>query len=256
MPLVLSLIFVQFTVMCGFSVLETITSPLVQDEFGWTVLDSNLLFTCGGLVSLAAYVAFVAASRWVQDRWLVLYALALCLTGFLLAINWQRLRWVPGWASSLLPPYSERFLTGFMVMNAGFMTGRPVTFALYSKLIAPRYQGKCLGWMVAGGSAARTLGPFATVSLYYGINAEAGYNLLALFGSVAVFHFACLVLVLCQWSQLLPGSPELMKSYNTATTEEESDSNHDDVLSDFNHDDGDDAPFGLCEEEQQLQQQH
>jgi MFS family permease len=39
LPLVLGLIFVQFTVMCAFSVLETITSPLAEDYFGWGVRD-------------------------------------------------------------------------------------------------------------------------------------------------------------------------------------------------------------------------
>jgi len=48
-----------------------------------------------------------------------------------------------------------------------------------------------------------------------------GTTLLALFGSVGVFHFTCLVLVLCQWPQLqLPGNPERM-SFITATTKEE-----------------------------------
>ncbi|KAL7531068.1 hypothetical protein ACHAWF_003616 [Thalassiosira exigua] len=73
--LVLSLIFVQFTVMCAWSVLETITSPLACDSFGWKVHECNLLFTCGGAASLLAYVSFVVASKWIQDRWLIVYAL-------------------------------------------------------------------------------------------------------------------------------------------------------------------------------------
>lgn len=216
LSVVLTLIFVQFTVMCGFSVLETITSPLAQDEFDWSVRDCNLLFTFGGFISLVAYVAFVVASKWVQDRWLVVYALVLCFTGFMLAIDWQQLDWVPTSVSSLLPPYLKRFLAGFLVMNAGFMTGRPVTFALYSKLIASEYQGKYLGWMVAGGSAARTLGPFATVSIYYGVK-QAGTNLFVLFGSVGAFHFVCLVLVYFQWTNLLPQSPDVTTSYSSET---------------------------------------
>lgn len=217
--MVLSLIFVQFTVMCGFSLTETITSPLTQDELGWSVQDCNLLFTCGGFVSLIAYVVFVVASRWVEDRWLILYALVLCFMGFVLAVDWKQLSWVPIWVTEHQPSYMVRFVSGFMVMNAGFMTGRPVTFALYSKLIAPEYQGKYLGWMVAGGSAARTLGPFFAVYLYYGVK-TVGYNLLALFGSVGVFHLACVVLVIWQWARLLPGVSDA-KSANTSTSTSE-----------------------------------
>jgi MFS family permease len=207
--LVLSLIFVQFSFMCGFSLLETITSPLVQDEFDWNIQECNLLFTAGGFVSLSAYVAFVLLSKCVQDRRLVVTSLVLSFAGFFLGVDWQQLEWVPdSLAETLLPaPYLIRFLLGFALMNGGFMTGRPVVFALYSKLIARQYQGKYLGWMVAGGSVARTLGPFAAVYLYYNVEG-AGENLLALFGSFVVFHSACLALVLWQWPQLLPSSPE------------------------------------------------
>ena len=82
-----------------------------------------------------------------------------------------------------------------MLMNGGFMMGRPIAFALYSKLIAPKYQGKYLGWMVAGGSTARALGPFAAVRLYYGINVS-GYNILALFGLTGALHLSSLALIL------------------------------------------------------------
>jgi hypothetical protein len=219
LPMVLSLIFVQFTVMCGFSVLETITSPLAQENFDWNVLDCNLLFTAGGFVSLVAYVVFVVASKWVEDRWLVGYALVLCFIGFILAIDWQQLDFVPNRLSDRLPSYLHRFIAGYFVMNAGFMTGRPVTFALYSKLISSKYQGTYLGWMVAGGSTARTLGPFAAVSLFYGIE-NTGMNLLALFGTTALFHLACLVLVYLQWATFLPAhdkSAEIPRK-TTATT--------------------------------------
>ena len=60
--LVLSLIFIQFTVMCAWSVLETITSPLAADSFGWSVQQCNILFTCGGAASLVAYVSFVVGT--------------------------------------------------------------------------------------------------------------------------------------------------------------------------------------------------
>ena len=88
-------------------------------------------------------------------------------------------------------------------MNAGFMTGRPVIFALYSKLVPSEFQGKYLGWMVAGGSAARTIGPFVAVYLYYHI--EGGWkNTLALFGSEGAIMVLCLMLVISMWPLLLP----------------------------------------------------
>ena len=85
------------------------------------------------------------------------------------------------------------------------MIGRPVTFALYSKLVPSEYQGKYLGWMVAGGSAARTLGPLMAVYLYYHIKGP-WKNTFFLFGSEGVIMVICLVLVILLWPHLLPTS--------------------------------------------------
>jgi MFS family permease len=130
----------------------------------------------------------------------------------MLAINWLRVAWVPEFVLHHLPgAFKYRFVVGYMIMNAGFMTGRPIIFALYSKLIGSEYQGKYLGWMVAGSSAARTLGPFIAVTLYYHITAT-GVKLLVLFGLVGLFHVGCLVLVFLLWPQLLP-SMSLLQSH-------------------------------------------
>lgn len=212
--------------MCAFSVLETITSPLAQDNFDWDVQECNLLFTAGGAVSLVAYVVFVVASRWVQDRWLIMYALVLCLIGLILAIDWQQIPFVPLWFSNhVLGPYLNRFLAGYLIMNAGFMTGRPVTFALYSKLISSQYQGTYLGYMVAGGSAARTSGPFAAVALYYGVK-KTGFNLLAVFGSVGLFHVACFALCVWQWRSLLPRHCPSSSATKASEDDEDEDEDH------------------------------
>lgn len=197
LTLVLSLIFIQFTVMCAWSVLETITSLLAFDSFGWSVHECNILFTCGGAASLVAYISFVIASKWMEDRWLIVSALIACFIGLVLMIHWT----LP-----MLPPYKYCFLVGYLIMNAGFMTGRPVTFALYSKLIPSQYQCKYIGFMVAGGSAARTLGPFVAVFLYYHIEAPFK-NTLALFGSEGIIMSICLVLMISLWSSLLPVKP-------------------------------------------------
>eukprot|EP00573_Skeletonema_grethae_P007798 CAMPEP_0201696564 /NCGR_PEP_ID=MMETSP0578-20130828/8189_1 /ASSEMBLY_ACC=CAM_ASM_000663 /TAXON_ID=267565 /ORGANISM="Skeletonema grethea, Strain CCMP 1804" /LENGTH=126 /DNA_ID=CAMNT_0048182567 /DNA_START=492 /DNA_END=869 /DNA_ORIENTATION=- len=41
-----SLIFIQFSLMCVWSVLETIASLLAGDSFGWQIHECNILFTC------------------------------------------------------------------------------------------------------------------------------------------------------------------------------------------------------------------
>ena len=215
-----SLIFVQFSLMCGFSLLETITSPLVQDQFEWTVKHSDILFTCGGLGSLLLYVTFVTLSKRIEDRTLVLTALVLCTIGFFLAVDWSQLTWVPQWLVRLQPPYLLRFLVGFALVYAGFMTGRSLVFALYSKLIPQEHQGMYLGWMVSGGSAARALGPFFAVALYYR-NQEAGVILFSLFGSLGLFHLCSVLLVVALWSKLLSPEQTLIEQTDCSTTSQD-----------------------------------
>lgn len=106
------------------------------------------------------------------------------------------------WNFSFLPTYRNMFLAGYLLVNAGFMCGRPVIFALYSKLTPEKYQGRYLGYMVAGGSAARTLGPFVAVYLYYHVEAPFK-NTLALFGSGAAILIICLVMIISLWPSLL-----------------------------------------------------
>ena len=186
-----SLIFIQFSLMCCWSQLETIASLLAGDSFGWHIHECNVLFICGGAASLLAYVTFFFASKRIEDRFLIAYAIIACVAGLLLMITW----------SSPLP-YLWRFVAGYLIVNMGFMTGRPVTFALYSKLIPEKNQGAYLGYMVAGGSAARTIGPFVAVFCYYHIGN--GMNTLALFGSIATIMIMCLIVMFTLWSSLIP----------------------------------------------------
>ncbi len=188
-----SLIFVQFTLMCAWSVLETITSPLAGDSFGWHIAECNILFTMGGAASLLAYVSFVVASKKIEDRVLICLAIGTCFVGLMLMIAWSSPMW---------PPYLWRFIAGYLVMNAGFMTGRPVTIALYSKLIPEKYQGSYLGIMVAGGSTARTVGPFLAVFCYYHI--DDGGNVL--FGSIAAIMITCLAVMCIFWPSFVPSA--------------------------------------------------
>lgn len=190
-----SLIFIQFSIMCVWSVLETIASLLAGDSFGWHIHECNILFTCGGAASLFAYVLFVFASKRIEDRLLIAYSIAACIVGLLLMITWS---------SPLLPPYLGRFVTGYLIVNMGFMTGRPVTFSLYSKLTPEKSQGAYLGYMVAGGSAARAAGPFVAIAIYYHFGNE--MNTLVLFGSITAVMVICLAVMFMLWSSLIPSA--------------------------------------------------
>jgi hypothetical protein len=58
--------------------------------------------------------------------------------------------------------------------------------------------------MVAGGSAARSLGPFVAVYCYYHL--KYGMNTLVLFGSIAAIMMTCLVVMFLLWPSLIPAA--------------------------------------------------
>lgn len=160
----------------GFAVQETVTTPLVQHYFGWSVLQANLLFTAAGVCALVAFAGVQTGTRkgW-SDRGMTLFSLGLGVVGFVLL--------VPGTGGGI----SEcRFLYGFMVISVAFPVGRATTAALYTKLLPMKELGRGQGVILAVGAVARILGPFGAVRAVGG-----GSGGVEVFGGTAVAFVAC-----------------------------------------------------------------
>lgn len=186
--------FVHFN---GFALQETITTPLVQEWFGWSEMRANLLFTaagianflCSGLLAwLSAPVATPSGepgAQRVSDRQLLAASMVLAGVGWLLMVP------VGG------PMSITQFLLAFTLVTVAFPFGRGVCLASAGKLLGDQPQGAWMGIMFALGSIARIVGPFWAVQ---------GFQLGAavVFGATAALFLLSLAAVRVLWSELDP----------------------------------------------------
>ena len=194
--------FVHFN---GFAVQETITTPLVQDWFGWDEVQANLLFTAAGVANLlcAVVMSYLAGARLaadgslvqvVDDRTLLVCSCVLALAGWALLVP------PDGWGLPGPPMGLPQFGVAFALVTVAFPFGRSVCLSMVGKLLGERPQGAWMGTMFALGAIARIAGPFWAVT---------GYNYfgsLSVFGSTAVLFGTSLVATRVLWDVLAPGA--------------------------------------------------
>lgn len=163
----------------GFALQETITTPLVQAYYNWTVLQANLLFTAAGACALASFVAVHVLSKRMTDRALTAWSLVLGAMGYLVLLSTPE-----------QPLSPLRFLNGFILISVAFPVGRATTLSLYTKLLPLKDQGTGQGIILAVGAVARILGPFWAVRAFL-----FQYGGLIVFGATAALFLGCLGLM-------------------------------------------------------------
>ena len=202
----------------GFAVQETITTPLVNDWFGWDDMAANLLFTAAGVVNLLCALVMAALSsqytrpdgttaQVVDDRMMLLGSMALALFGWLVMVP------PDGWAALTMLSDAQltangarkgmgltQFSVGFSLVTIAFPFGRGLCLAMVGKLLGDRPQGAWMGIMLALGAIARIVGPFWAVQGYYWLGA------IAVFGSTAVLFLLSLIATRVLWSDLSDAS--------------------------------------------------
>lgn len=170
----------------GFAIQETITTPLVQAYYSWTVFDANLLFTVGGLASLLAFAALALLADAVSDRAVVGVSLAVGAAGFTLLLS-----------TPARPLPVARFVAGFLTISVAFPLGRATVVALYTKLLPMAWQGAGQGVILAVGALARIVGPFWAVRAF-----EFWLGGLVVFGATASLFLATLMLYIRTYAVL------------------------------------------------------
>lgn len=180
-----------FALFSGFVIQETITTPLVETYYNWTVSSANLLFFEAGVCSLLSFIAVRRLSRVVSDRKMVAWSLSMAVLGSVLLISTPSKR-LPAW----------RFLLGFFTISVAFPVGRGTTMALYTKLLPQKLQGPGQGVILAVGAIARILGPFWAVC-----SLTLPHGSLLVFGFLSSLFALCLCLVVSQYHTLLKKQP-------------------------------------------------
>ena len=193
---VLACIFFFFVHFNGFAVQETITTPLVQQWFGWEEVAANVLFTGAGVLNLvcAVIMSYMCSPRGgvqgapqrVPD--VVLLVASLCMA----PIGWFFLV-PPSSFSSAWPSMSvAQFLLGFSLVTVAFPFGRGVCLSMVGKLLGDRPQGTWMGITFAVGAIARIAGPFWAVQGYHTFGALVVFGLT---GGLYVLSLVCVKLL-------------------------------------------------------------
>ena len=190
---VLACIFFFFVHFNGFAVQETITTPLVQDWFGWTEVAANVLFIGAGLLNLicAIIMSYLCspqggvegARQRVPDHVLLVISLIVAPLGWLCMVppsSYDR-----EWPSMSVP----QFIAGFGLVTVAFPFGRGVCLSMVGKLLGDRPQGTWMGITFAVGAVARIVGPFWAVKGYRALGA------LVVFGLTAALYGVSLLCV-------------------------------------------------------------
>jgi MFS transporter, ceroid-lipofuscinosis neuronal protein 7 len=178
--------FAFFTHFYGFAIQETITTPLVQNYYNWTVFQANLLFTGAGVAALGAFGALALLSNVLEDRLLATWSLGIGALGFAMLVSTPE-----------FPLGYMRFLAGFLVISVAFPLGRATVIALYTKILPHAWQGAGQGVILAVGALARILGPFWAVRAFDNIFGD-----VIVFGATAALFLVTLCMFVATYASL------------------------------------------------------
>lgn len=196
-----------FVTACGFSAYETVTTPLVQKDFGWDVTDANVLFLAAGLVSILSYLIIKSVAKYVEDRGIQLFGLLLSVMGYGLLTT------IDGTKLSI-----TRFCVGFAMCNMAVEIIRSTGFSIASKVAGPSSvptldgstpkgkieQGTLMGVLIVCNSLARMVGPYTSVMLWDMAGREGGSHVNYLYGSLALMFACCSVVSVYYYDRMIP----------------------------------------------------
>ncbi|XP_065057229.1 major facilitator superfamily domain-containing protein 8-like isoform X1 [Rhopilema esculentum] len=179
----------------AFSLVETVSTPLMQAEFGWNkaqaVFYAGMVLSGSGIFALIALLIVRYAMRKFQERLILLLGFVLLMLSFFIALPWgseipmlQREEVFQvgnatktvlssgcsikySWCKSTPKIYLSQYLVVSFVYNMGICIAILVAASLYSKVIGPRKQGLFMAFLSAFGSLARFLGPVSMVPLFF-----------------------------------------------------------------------------------------
>jgi MFS family permease len=189
---VFSCIWMFATVIFNFAVFETMVTTFTSYYYGWKVVPNGILLGGAGLISIVVYIiiGLPAVKRW-GDRPLLMVGLILTCGSL---VGMGQFSFVPGDTTVYLP----QFLAAAVVQSIGYPIASSLLYTTFAKSLNPRAQGGKMGWLTAGGSLARMLGPVFGVLAW-----NRGKATPVAFGTAAVVGTSIVVLAVC-WRWLVP----------------------------------------------------
>jgi MFS family permease len=188
-------LFTCFIIFHGFSVQETITTPLVTDSdhkytenLNWGVSASYALFSASGVMSIVAFSLVHTLGGTIDNRKMLLAALFINAIGWILMIDFKY---------HTVNPYL--LILGYILISVGFPVARNLVYIILTKVLGPKRAGIYMGGMLAVGAIARMIGPFWAVNSML-------ISIKLCFLSTAVLFLVTMLILILSWDRCKPHS--------------------------------------------------
>jgi len=180
-------IFLFAIVISIFAVFETILTELTKRYYGWEVKQNGYILGGTGILSIVVFVIIsLPFIKKFDDRKMVIFGFGnltvalLFLANYGKPFNWEKD--LPLW----------QFIIGSVFVSIGYPIASSLIYAIFSKILNPTSQGTKMGWLTAGGSLARMLGPIWAQAIWNGCGQE-GMVLFLVTASISVVAMITLV---------------------------------------------------------------
>ncbi|XP_065069101.1 major facilitator superfamily domain-containing protein 8-like isoform X1 [Rhopilema esculentum] len=176
------------------SIIETVTSPLLGDEFALrkdeAVLYAGTALSSLSIIILAAYIIIRRIQNRFRERTILFFGFLVLLLAFVILLPWgserhklqtkelvivgnvSKIVLSPGcpikynWCKTTPKIRPIQFAIGIFFVFVGFAMPQIIINLLYSKIIGPRKQGLYMASFSCAGSFGDLVGPLVTTSLY------------------------------------------------------------------------------------------
>ncbi|KAK5574920.1 hypothetical protein RB653_010174 [Dictyostelium firmibasis] len=209
-PIVLS-IFLFMVVITIFAVFETVLTLMTLQYYNWGSTENYIILGSSGIISVAIFIAISSpVIKKFDDRKTALFGFTSLLIALVLLINYN----IPIGSRMILPKW--QFFIGSVFVSIGYPIASSLVYAIFSKVLNPNShtQGTKMGWLTAGGSLARMVGPLWSQEIWTATHQQG----MELFFVTAVITLIAIIVFIVFYKDLSP-HPEFVLQQNSITSD-------------------------------------
>ncbi|EGC31595.1 hypothetical protein DICPUDRAFT_57630 [Dictyostelium purpureum] len=201
-PIILS-IYLFAVVISIFAVFETILTIMTKQYYGWEKIPNGLILGGSGILSI---VVFIIISRpfikKIEDRKTAIFGFINLFVALIILTNYNH----PLGKETILP--KVQLFIGTFFVSVGYPIASSLVYAIFSKILNPNSPtvGTKMGWLTAGGSLARMVGPIWAEAIWDSTGSQG----MVLFLATAGLTLTAVILLLVFYKTLAP-HPEYKK---------------------------------------------
>ncbi|KAN0033411.1 hypothetical protein ACTA71_002838 [Dictyostelium dimigraforme] len=216
-PIVLS-IFLFMVVITIFAVFETVLTLMTLQYYNWGSTENYIILGASGIISVGIFIAISSPIiKRFDDRKTALFGFTCLLIALVLLINYN----IPIGSRMTLPKW--QFFIGSVFVSVGYPIASSLVYAIFSKVLNPNShtQGTKMGWLTAGGSLARMVGPLWSQEIWTATNQQG----MELFFVTAIITLIAIIVFIVFYKDLAP-HPEFVSQQKTVNSNNNNNNNN------------------------------